>query len=202
MHAQGRQHLQALADVTAVKDEHSGNVLYRVVNVQDISERKRIAGLSSKDAILQFRYCRNYLHKGKGWEENIQEVLSGIGESARTSRVYLLATAQDGTWLVSQRYEWTAPGVAAVIDNRIAKFPIKGRIRTLGTGFTQAQPPMAWFAISQKRKKVNLSSEYPFHRSCASFHAERWWGFMGSMTVQPSGTGRMQRSAHKRRPVS
>jgi PAS domain S-box-containing protein len=111
----------ALIDITNIK-ESAGTVQYRVVNVRDISERKRFEEeLSRRDAILQAVTfaAESYLQKGTDWEDSIQDVLEKLGRAAGISRVYLFEqhVGEDDVVLVSQRYEWTAPGITPQIKN-------------------------------------------------------------------------------------
>jgi PAS domain S-box-containing protein len=177
---------QALVDITAVKD-NEGDVLYRVVNVQDISERKRIADeLRSREAILQSVTfaAENYLHKEKGWEESILDVLGGLGQAARVSRVYLFEghLGGKGDWHVSQRYEWAAPGVPAQIDNPdLQNFPLKDSgFARWETTLLQGQPIYGLVRDFPEPEKALLAEQDILSMVVVPVYCgDRWWGFLG-----------------------
>jgi len=57
--------------------------------------------------------------RSSDWTAEIDEVIRRLGEAAGVSRVRVFQChrSQDGVPLVSERYEWTAPGVASQLDN-------------------------------------------------------------------------------------
>jgi PAS domain S-box-containing protein len=80
-----------LVDITAVKNQH-GEVLYRVVNVQDITERKRAqAEMERRDAILQAVVFagENFMQKSVHWGKSIQVLLEKLGQAAGVTHVYI-----------------------------------------------------------------------------------------------------------------
>ncbi|MFW5975049.1 MAG: hypothetical protein ACOCQ6_02475, partial [Bacteroidota bacterium] len=52
------------------------------------------------------------------WEENIHEVLANLGHITGVSRVYIFKNNYDnhGSLTMSQKYEWTAPGISSYQD--------------------------------------------------------------------------------------
>ncbi len=72
--------------------------------------------LSRQSAILAAAaFAAEQLLKKRTWEDSIDGVLERLGTATGASRVYLFQNhpGDDGTLLTSQRYEWTAPGVAS-----------------------------------------------------------------------------------------
>ena len=87
----------------------------------DITSRKQAqAALKYREAILQaVSLASEMFLKSASWEQNIQDVLERLGEAAEVSRVYIFERhlSEAGIALVSQRYEWTRPGISPQIDN-------------------------------------------------------------------------------------
>lgn len=87
---------------------------------QELQEWKRIQGtLQRKDTILEaVGLAAERFLRTPSWEENVPSVLSRLGEATGVSRVYIFENRRDenGTRMVSQRYEWTAPGIEPQFD--------------------------------------------------------------------------------------
>lgn len=98
-----------------------GQIVGTAGTLNDISERKRTeAALQRRDAILEaVSFAAKLFLTTDSWEEHIQEVLGRLGHAADVSRVYIFENHfdQHNTVLVSQRFEWTADGIAPQIDN-------------------------------------------------------------------------------------
>jgi PAS domain S-box-containing protein len=173
-------------DITAVKDEN-GSVLYRVVNVQDISERKRVeAELARRDAIMQAVVfaAEIFLQKSTDWAASIQVLLEKLGQAAGVSRVYIFEkhTSGDGVLLVSQRYEWTAPGITSqagnpdLLDVPFSNGPFE-RWKDLLLQGQFVYGLVRDFPVSERPilEDQNILSIMVV----PIFVGETWWGFMG-----------------------
>ncbi len=93
-------------------------------------ERKQAeAAIHRRDAILEaVSFIAEWFLRAPSWEQGIQEMLERLGQATQASRVYIFEkqVARDGTLLVSQRYEWAAPGIEPQIDNpQLQNFPVR-----------------------------------------------------------------------------
>ncbi|HLA98193.1 MAG TPA: hypothetical protein VJL34_07040, partial [Anaerolineales bacterium] len=87
------------------------------------------------------------------WEESIHEALKRVGESAAASRVYIFENerGEDGSLLVSQRYEWVAAGITPQIDNpELQDFDVREG------GFTRWEE-----TLSQGQPVYGIVDEFP-----------------------------------------
>lgn len=125
-----RQHRLAIHVVpVTVRGAHGALLQQRVVTdrehvaepctadseVGDIAE-----ALQRRDAILEaVSFAAEQFLKPGSWEDNIQTVLERLGNATNVSRIYMFEThtAGEGTLLMSQRYEWAAPGIDPQIGN-------------------------------------------------------------------------------------
>ncbi len=86
----------------------------------DITARwKAEQNLKRRDAILQAVRLAAEQFLTSHWEESVLLVLEQLGIAADVSRVYIFERhlAEDGTPLVTQRYEWVAAGISPQIHN-------------------------------------------------------------------------------------
>ena len=118
------------------------------------------------------------------WEEFIHEALKRLGESATASRVYIFENerSQDGSVLVSQRYEWVAVGITPQIDNpELQGFNLRER------GFIRWEK-----MLGQGQPVYGIVDEFPASEQevlraqdilaiaiVPIFVGEEWWGFLG-----------------------
>ncbi len=76
--------------------------------------------LSHREVILEaVSFAAEKFLKAASWESNIKEVIRRLGRAADVSRVYIFKKhlSPQGSPLISQVYEWAAPGVAPQIGN-------------------------------------------------------------------------------------
>ena len=118
------------------------------------------------------------------WEESIHEALKRVGESAAASRVYIFENerGEDGSLLVSQRYEWVAAGITPQIDNpELQDFDVREG------GFTRWEE-----TLSQGQPVYGIVDEFPASERevlqaqdilavavVPIFVGQEWWGFAG-----------------------
>lgn len=99
-----------------------------LIVVRNIELRRRTErALQRRDAILRaVSLAAEKFLRLEDWEQSIPAVLEQIGQAAQVSRVYIFERNlnEEGVPLVSQRYEWTAPGFIPQIDNpALQNFP-------------------------------------------------------------------------------
>ena len=89
--------------------------------LQDITERKLVeAGLRKRESILEaITFSAEQFLKTPEWREKIDVVLERLGREFNASHAYLFEKhpGENGELLNSLKYEWTAPGQKADIDN-------------------------------------------------------------------------------------
>lgn len=128
LHNGGPQHIQLQVrtaqgdrwhelDIQRMTDPISGAPLLHL-SERDITELRRTAAeLRSRDAILKaVRFVVSRLFKADTWRQDIQAVLTQLGEATQVSRVYLLQNQISGAGelLLQRCYEWPAAEGAAV----------------------------------------------------------------------------------------
>lgn len=102
------------------KERRSGTPSWLIIFHDNTSRKQAQAALKYREAILQaVSLASEMFLKSAYWEQNIQDVLKRLGEAAEVSRVYIFERhlSEAGIALVSQRYEWTRPGISPQIDN-------------------------------------------------------------------------------------
>jgi signal transduction histidine kinase len=141
--------------------------------------------LRRRDAILAaVARSAEQLAQPKPWHELVPRVLRTLGEATGVSRVYVFENqrAASGDVLVSQRFEWVAPGVTPQID-----VPELQNVPLHEAGFTR------WATLMEAGKPVVgdidqfPASERPLleMQQILSilvqpiYAGPRWWGFMG-----------------------
>lgn len=87
----------------------------------DISDRKSGEQiLQRKDRILEaVSFAAEQFLQAGTWTETIQSVIERLGQAAEVSRIYIFRKHNSGQQktLMSQVYEWTAPGITSQMDN-------------------------------------------------------------------------------------
>ncbi|HNB54090.1 MAG TPA: GAF domain-containing protein, partial [Anaerolineales bacterium] len=102
-----------LVEVDAVKITAStlGSAIQRQIDMEALHRR---------DAILQaVNFAAQRFLQTKDWRQEIPAVLAHLGEAAEVSHVYIFEkhTLEDGTPVLSQRYEWVAPGATSELND-------------------------------------------------------------------------------------
>jgi GAF domain-containing protein len=122
--------------------------------------------------------------KTRAWEQSIRETLERLGRAVSASRVSIFENhmAADGTLLISQRFEWAAPGVTP----RMGSPEMQGfLLRAYGFGgwverMAKGEPvygKLQDFPESEREALAPLEI-----RSIAAvpiFVEDHWWGFVG-----------------------
>ena len=84
------------------------------------ARRRTHVALHRRDTILEaVSFAAERFLETLGWKRHIQAVLERLGAAAGVSRVYLFENhvGASGELVTSQRYEWSAPGVAPQLSN-------------------------------------------------------------------------------------
>ncbi|MFM7051326.1 MAG: GAF domain-containing protein, partial [Planctomycetota bacterium] len=143
------------------------------------------AKLARRDAVLDAvaRAARHMSGAGP-WGSLVPEVLRILGEATQVSRVYIFEVQQHegDEWLVSQRFEWAAPGVSPQIDNPdLQGIPLQaagfGRWAEL---LSAGHPVFGDIGDFPESEQPLLSSQEILSLLVQPiFSGPRWWGFMG-----------------------
>lgn len=158
-----------------------GSILGGICTVQDISEHQE------KEQVIQILEAvslaaSKFLQMGSS-SENFNEVLAQLGKATDVSRLYIFQNEieEDGTLLMSQKYEWVAHGISPQIDN-----PLLQRLP-----YRYAAP--RWEKIMKRRYHIaGLIKDFPDEEreslgeqgilSLATvpiYVGKEWWGFIG-----------------------
>ena len=114
----------------------------------------RTQQLQQREAILEaVSASSEQLLKERDWEKSIATILTGLGQATAASRVYLFEkenTPPGQPVLVSQRYEWVAPGITPQVSNpELYKFPLSERFPR-------------WLSYFERGESINgLVKEFP-----------------------------------------
>jgi PAS domain S-box-containing protein len=117
------------------------------------------------------------------WREAVPEVLAGLGQAARASRAFVFENDLDehGRNAAWERFEWTAPGVAPLIDD-----PARQGAPWEESGFgTWAATLGSGNELVGRIEDLLAEPGRPFERDVGSvavvplFAAGRWWGTIG-----------------------
>ncbi len=99
-----------------------------LIVARNIEKKRSVnAAVRRRDAILQaVSLAAEKFLRLEAWEQSVPDVLAQIGQAAEVSRVYIFERhfREDGVTLVSQRYEWVAPGIEPQTGNSaLQNFP-------------------------------------------------------------------------------
>jgi PAS domain S-box-containing protein len=165
--------------------EYAGKTAVLSFN-RDVTEQVEVAEtLHRRDAILEaVSFAAEKLLSGGDWEENITSVLERLGHSMSVSRAYIFdsRSGPDGELLMSQRYEWAAPGVAPQIDNPelqsfswwengLQEWMEQLRQGRIGQGVVAELPELARRHLEGQDIKSLIAVPI--------FVGEFWWGLIG-----------------------
>jgi PAS domain S-box-containing protein len=152
---------------------------------RDISKRKEAElKLRRREAILEaVGIAAEKFLQSESWENDIQNILARLGQSADASRVYIFENHLNdtGDLLTSQRYEWAAPGIEPQIDNpEMQNIPWRA-------GFGRWEEE-----LSRGRMIVGHLQEFPLSEqkmlqphsiksivAVPIFAGPQWWGLIG-----------------------
>lgn len=113
-------HSGKITPIEAILSRHvteDGKILGGICTVQDTSERReKEQVISILEAVSQA--ASKFLKIGLSLE-NFNEILEKLGKATDVSRVYIFQNEinEDGTFLMSHKYEWVSQGIAPQIDD-------------------------------------------------------------------------------------
>lgn len=157
-----------------------------LITFRDVHERKQAElSLRRREAMMgALSLAAQRFLTSAAWETNIATFLEHLGQAAEVGRVFIFQNydCEDGRLFTSLCYEWTAPGIAAQIENpAVRQIPV------------QSIGPVSWQADLSQRKLVttlvrdlSVGDRTPFlERGVRSFVIvpifveTRWWGSLG-----------------------
>ncbi|MEN9935425.1 MAG: hypothetical protein RLZZ387_2004 [Chloroflexota bacterium] len=143
------------------------------------------AQLVLRDAMLQaVSFTAQRFLSSEPLEESIPRVLERLGVAAAVSRVYIFERhpGPRGQMVVSQRYEWCAPGIAPQIGNtalqdlRLSEAGMARWEELLGQGKPVygrlSELPMSERAVLEAQQVISIAM-------VPIFIGEHWWGMLG-----------------------
>ncbi len=153
---------------------------------RDISKRKKVElALRRREAILEaVSFAAEKFLQTESWENDIQNILGRLGQSADASRVYIFENHLNGTGdiLTSQRYEWAAPEINPQINN-----PGLQNISWRQAGFSRWEEQLSKGQMIVGRVREFPPSEQELLGSqkiksivaVPIFVGQQWWGMIG-----------------------
>ncbi|WP_317065917.1 PAS domain S-box protein [Methanoculleus caldifontis] len=169
---------------TQIRDQDN-RYFGRLYLFEDITGRKKASeALRRHDAIMgAVNFAADKFLKETDWKGQMPEVLERFGRATDVSRVYVFENGKDpgtGEPVCSQRWEWTAEGVAAEIDEpesqNISYREMPRWHEALSAGGSIAGPVRTFPDYEREYFEPRLI------RSVAVvpvFVNEQWWGFIG-----------------------
>ncbi len=141
--------------------------------------------LRRREAILgAVSYAAGRFLHAESWEDDVQAVLRELGGATGVSRVYVFEAHRldEGTAVISQRHEWTAPGVKPQQEN-----PDLQNIPLTGAGFSRwaellrnGEPVVGLVRDFPEAERHVLEARGTLSLVCVPiFCGEAWWGFVG-----------------------
>jgi len=179
----GGRHIKVLVSLSTV--EYAGKMAILSFN-RDVTKQEEVAEtLHRRDAILEaVSFAAEKLLSRGNWEANVQSVLERLGQAMSVSRAYIFDnhTSQNGDLLLSQRYEWAAPGITPQIDNaqlqnfswgenHLQEWMEELRQGKIGQGVVTDLPELARRHLEGRDIKSIIAVPI--------FVGETWWGFIG-----------------------
>ncbi|MGZ5300240.1 MAG: PAS domain-containing protein [Actinomycetota bacterium] len=174
-----------LHDHASLVEDQSGRLSWQGVLI-DITERKLAEeALSRRDKILEASgFAAERFLNAPSWTDCLDDVLERAGEAATASRAYVFQNERraDGEPLMTQVFEWTAPGIEPTIDlDLTADVPYReggfarwerlladgGVITGLVGGFPESERGRL------ERQGILSIMVVPI------FSSGEWWGFVG-----------------------
>ena len=151
-----------------------------------LAERRRAEeALSRRSVILEaVVFAVHGFLRGTSWEGNIQQVLERLGQASQASRAYIFEVhkAADGTSLLSQRYEWVAPGVCSPVGNpALQAFPwLAAGFGRWGEILSQGQAFQSHVRELPESERTLLELQGIKSLLIVPIFVEQeWWGFVG-----------------------
>ena len=157
-----------------------------MITLHDITERKKTeTALSRRETMMSaISLAAEQFLKEATWEHNVPGILEKIGQAANVSRVYVFMNDSDekGVIHTSQRYEWSAAGIALQIAN-----PNLQHVNLREAGFVRWEEQ-----LSEGKSIYGIVREFPESEQdilqsqnilsmalMPIFVENQWWGFIG-----------------------
>jgi len=148
-------------------------------------EREEAARVLRRDKILgAVGFAAQCFTRSEQWEEDVQQLLSRLGEATGVGRVYIFQnhTSAGGRLLCSQLFEWAAPGCEPQIVNSelqdadYLEGHFKRWIKVLSAGETIHGPVSRLPAAEQE---ILAAQSIKSIIVVPVFVGSEWWGFVG-----------------------
>ena len=145
-----------------------------------------VRALAERDVILQATaFAADRFLRCQSWHDAVDDVLARLGIASRADRVYVFEKheSDDGTPVISQRFEWAAPGVDPQIGN-----PDLQEVPHLESGLRRWEEVLSTDGIIYGRvahfpddaeRELLLSQGIVSIVVVPIFTQSRWWGFVG-----------------------
>lgn len=150
----------------------------------DITEQKKAQDdLRRKEAILNaIAFAADQFLKSSQWTDNIMAILETLGNAANASRVYIFQKDPEYRTIVTQLFEWCAPGVASFIDDESMKRfdMIANRLGRWTNILGNGRPVYSVVADLPIEEQTEFIRQEILSILCTPIMIENeWWGFIG-----------------------
>ncbi|MEX1046992.1 MAG: EAL domain-containing protein [Actinomycetota bacterium] len=138
----------------------------------------------SGDPVLEaVGYAAEQFLTTDSWEPRIDDVLARLGQAVGVSRVYVYrnSTGEDGKRLMTQVFEWCAPGVMATLGNEVTiDFAYENGFQRLEKLLGAGEPVYGLTTEFPESEQEDLKAEGILSTaSVPVFAGQEWWGYLG-----------------------
>ena len=153
---------------------------------RDISKRKKAEmALRRREAILAaVSFAAERFLQTESWEQDIPEILEPLSQAVMASRAYIFENhrAENGDLLISQRFDWVAPGIPSQIDD-----PGLQNLNWREAGFHRWEEELSHGRLiaghvrdfSPLEQELLRAGDVKSVLVVPIFTGQEWWGFIG-----------------------
>ncbi len=192
---------KSIRDLQDVFHTRSGEVLnvsiyYEIIHLNDrkcilsmfhdITEQKKTHDdVKRKEAILSsITFAADQFLRSPGWTTNMDAILERFGQAAEVSRVYIfkVLSKQDSGMVVSNIFEWCAPGITPMLDDPILQsFDMTASgLQRWADMFEKGEPVFGVTRELPPQEQTEFLRENILSIACVPILVERnLWGFIG-----------------------
>lgn len=167
------------------QENQAKNLLQQERDTLDQRVLERTQALRNREAILDaVSFSTSQLLHQRAWQKTIPHILSKLGQAVNVSRTYLFEKHRllpSQTLYISQRYEWTAPGITPQIDNPdLQNMPVTELISRWLSIFERGELIHSLVADMPPDEQALLAPQNILSIALMPIMVRgQWWGFIG-----------------------